>query len=273
MRQTLCTTLLALSCLGMAGAASQQHDRQAAEALWEQAVAAKGGRERLAAIRSFAIQKRTEFGRLMLRDVATGKVSQIVCALPDGWWEFLDFRPGKMGYSVKAANARTGLGWSTQGGSAAPFRRRDNSLAYRMRQLQYVYFLETSAVRSIAVRAGHVRRGFKTFERVETHVEDDLVVFELDRETHLPVRIETSRKTTSPPPRPGMTPPGDTKYVYELDRYVEVSGIRVPARVKLGGDASDVRVEINPEYEPSIFITPPSADSTVDSWRRQGARR
>ena len=273
MRQSFCTIVLALFCLGVAGARSPHVDRQTAEALWEQAVAAKGGRGRLEAIQSFAIQKRTEFGRLMLRDVATGKVSQVVCALPDGWWEFLDYRPGKMGYSVVAANAQTGLGWSTHGGPAGPLLRRYTGLAYRVRQLQYVYFLETRAVRPTLLRADQVRRGFKTFDRIETRVEDDLVVFELDRETHLPVRIETSRKNTLPPPRPGMAPPGDMRFVYELDRYSVVAGIQVPGRVKLGGDASDVRVEINPEYDASIFTTPPSPDSTIDSWRGRTADR
>ena len=271
LRQPFCTAVLTLSCLALAGARSATslwEDRQAAEALWEQAVAAKGGRERLAAIQSFSIQEKTEFGRLLLRDVAAGKVSQTVCALPDGWWEFLDYRPGKMGYSVLAANARTGLGWSTQGGPAGPFLRRYTGLAYRVRQLQYVYFLETSAVRPNVLRANHVRRGFKTFDRVETHVEGDLVVFELDRDTHLPVRIETSRTSTLPPPRPDMAPPGEMRFVYELDRYVEVSGIRVPGRVKRGGDAADARVEINPEYDPLIFTTPPSPDATMETWRR-----
>ncbi len=273
MRQSFCTTVLALLCLGIAGARSPHVDRQAAEALWEQAVAAKGGRERLAAIQSFAIQERTEFGRLMLRDVAAGKVSQVVCALPDSWWEFLDYRPGKMGYSVLAANAQTGLGWSTHGGPAGPLLRRYTGLAYRVRQLQYVYFLETRAVRPTPIRASTVKRGFATVDRVETMLEGDLVVFDLDVKTHLPIRIETSRKNTLPAPRPGMAPPGDMRFVYELAGYDEVGGIQVPRRVTLGGDTAHARVEINPEHDPSIFTTPPSPDSTIDSWRGRTDRR
>ena len=138
---------------------------------------------------------------------------------------------------------------ATYGGPAGPFLPRYTGLPYRVRQLQYVYFLETAAVRPTLLRAGHVRRGFKTFDRIETLVEGDLVVFELDRDSHLPARIETSRKTSLPPPRPGMAPSDAASVVYELDTYVEVSGIRVPGRVKLGG-------------------MPPSPDATVDSWRR-----
>jgi hypothetical protein len=269
MRQPICSILLVLLCLPAASGQSPQDQRDTARTLWEQAVAAKGGRERLDAIQSFAIQKRTAFSRWRLRDMATGKIEQIVCALPDAWWAFLDYRPGKMGYSVQTANARTGLGWSTFGGPPRPFLRPNTDLAYRMRQLQYVYFLETRAVRPLPIRASPARRGLAPVDRVETLVDDGLVVFDLDVKTHLPVRIETSRRITLPPPRPGMPPPGDMRYVYELDRYSEVSGIQVPGRVRLGGDPSDARVEINPDYDPSIFSTPPSPGATIESWRRR----
>jgi hypothetical protein len=39
---------------------------------------------------------------------------------------------------------------------------------------------------------------------VETEIEDDLVVFYLDVNTHLPMRIETVRNVVSMPPRPGV---------------------------------------------------------------------
>jgi hypothetical protein len=167
MRQPICSTLLVLLCLSVASGQDLQDDKDTARALWEQAVAAMGGRQRLSAIESFAIHKRTAFSRLTLRDMATG------------------------------------------------------------------------------------------------------VVFDLDAKTHLPIRIETTRKNPLPPPRPGMAPPGGTRFVYELERYSEVGGIQVPGRVRLGGDASDVRVEINPDYEPSIFSTPPSPDATTEAWRKK----
>src|SRR5688572_12409317 len=111
MRPAICSTILVLSCAVILGAERQQDDQRKAAALWDQAIAAKGGRERLAAIRSFAIYEKTVF-RKQLPEFASARVHQILCELPDRWWEFLDYRPGKMGYSVTAANAQTGLGWS-----------------------------------------------------------------------------------------------------------------------------------------------------------------
>ena len=282
MTRGIFSSLFTLFCLAATVAGSTQEDRQTALTLWDekaltlwdQAIAAKGGRDRLVGIRSFAIQQRTRFKGLMLREIAVGKVDQIVCELPDAWWEFLDYRPGQMGYSVDVVNARTGLGWASYDGRPArPFRRPDTHTAYRMRQLQYVYFLETRSVRPTPLRASRVRRGFKSADRVETQIEGDLVVFDLDTNTHLPVRIETIHKTTLKPPRPGMTSRGELKYIYDLDGYHEVAGIQVPGRVALGGDHSEVRVEINPDYDSSIFTGPPPPDTTIDSWRKRTDRK
>ena len=262
-------TVVLLLCLSPDAAGDVQEDRQKAIDLWERAVAAKGGRERLAGIQSFAVQERTEFNRILLRDMAVGKVDQIVCQLPNDWWEFLDYRPGKMGYSVRVLNTRTGLGWASHGGPTRPFLRPDTDTAYRLRQLQYVYFLETRWMQPTPVRASRVRLGWKSVDRLETQIDDDLVVFFLDLRTNLPRRIETVRKIATPPPRLRVTGTGEMKYTFELEGYHEVAGIQVPARVKLGGDLAESRVEINPDYDPLIFTTAPSPDSTIDSWRRR----
>jgi hypothetical protein len=209
------------------------------------------------------------FRRILLREMAVGKIDQIVCQLPNRWWEFLDYRPGQMGYSVRVLDTRTGLGWASHGGAAREFLRPDTDTAYRLRQLQYVYFLETRWVQPIPLRSSRVRLGWKSVDRLDTRIADDLVVFYLDVSTHLPLRIETVRKIAVKPPRPDVKGTGEMKYTFELDDYHEVAGIQVPARVKLGGDTAESQVEINPDHDPSIFSTPPSPDATIDSWRRR----
>ena len=263
--------LLVLLCT-LLGSAPGAGERQNAMTLWAEAVAAKGGRDRLAAIRSFAIREKTTFARSSRPDMGTGKVDQVVCELPDGWWEFLDYRPGQMGVSMRVVNARTGLGWASHGAAARPLLQPDTYVPYRMRQMQYVYFLETSAVQPNPLRASRVQLGSTLLDRVTAEVGGDEVDFYFDTATHLPVRVEASRKNTLKPPRPGMPPPPPQKFVYELDGYHEVSGVQVPARVTVGGDQADVRVEINPEYNASIFTQPPPADAGIDSWRRQGRK-
>jgi hypothetical protein len=273
MVQGISFSLFALACMITTGGSVTQEDRQKAMTLWDQAITAKGGRDRLAGISSFAIQEKTVFRR-PLPGMAVGKVDQIVCELPDAWWEFLDYRPGQMGYSVRVVNARTGLGWASHGGPAEPLLRPDRDTAYRLRQLQYVYFLQTRWVQPTPLRASRVQLGSSPANRVEAEIDGETVVFYLDVDTHLPMRIETVRALVLKD-RPGV-PPGRTaerRYTFELDGYHEVAGIQVPARVTLGGDPSEVRVEINPDYDRSIFTRPPSPDATTDSWRKRADRK
>lgn len=259
--------LITLSCLLVAAASGTQDDRQKAVSVWEQAIAAKGGRDRLHGILSVAVREKS------------GIMSQIVCELPNRWWEYDDYRPLPLGYSVRVVNTETGLGWASYDGHpAGAFRRPDRDTAYRLRQLQYVYFLETRWVRASPLRASRVRLGFRRVERVETEIDDDAVVFYLDLTTHLPVRIETSRTFTVKPPRPGAfrdntVLTSERKYIFKLDGYHEVAGIQVPGRVTLSGHTVQSRVEINPDYEPAIFNQPPPPGAGIDSWRKRADRK
>ena len=205
----------------------------------------------------------------------------MACELPDQWWEFLDYRPGLMGYSVEILDTRSGRGWISFGGPARPLPgpkadladQRRQFIAFRMRQLQYVFFLETFSVQPSPVRAARVRLGFRPANRVETDIEGERVVFYLDVNTHLPVRIETVHAggvVTEPRPGAfrGKTVTSERRYAYDLEGYQDVAGIQVPARVALGGDPSDARVEINPDYDPSIFTLPPPPDAGIIRWRK-----
>jgi hypothetical protein len=73
-----------------------------------------------------------------------------------------------------------------------------------MRQLRYVYFLETRSVQPSPLRAAPVHLGFRPADRVETDIEGELVVFYLDVNTHPPVRIQTVHNLgVFKEPRPG----------------------------------------------------------------------
>ncbi len=253
-------SLFVMACVGVvAGREAKTDDRAQAEALWNQAIAAKGGRERLGSIKSFAIKERAHFDKPTRPDMAVGQVEQIAVELPDLWWSFSDYRPGKMGYMVRVVNTTTGRHWATSNGSSgktAP----DRSTGERLRRFEYVYFLETRWVRPTPLRASRVQLGGRSVDRVETEIDAQTVLFDLDIETHLPVRIETT-----------VTPA--RRYVFDLTAYHEVSGIQVPGRVSLGGDPADVEVEINPGYDPAIFTAPPPPDAGIDSWRKRADQR
>lgn len=271
-RSTISLLALLLIVVGTPGQTRehvQRDERRSAVMLWADAVAAKGGRARLAAIHSFAIREKTVYRKPTLPEMATGKDSQIVCKLPNGWWEFLDYRPGKMGYSVRVVDAKTGEGWAGHGGPATPLMRPDTFTPYRVRVLQAVYFLETQWIRPEPVRASRLLLGAKPVDRVETIVDGDSIVYYLDAATRLPVRVEATRRSLKPP-RPGLS--DEMTFVYDLASYHDVDGIQVPARVSAGAETAEVHLEINPEYDPSIFSMPPSPGSTIESWRKRPAK-
>ena len=264
----LLPAVIAVVCLLARTVAGSQNEAAPAAALWEQAIAAKGGRARLHEVRSLAILETTRFRR-PVRGIAERRVDMIVTELPDKWWEFLDYRPGAMGHSVHVVDTRTGSGWSTIGGNTPrPLLRPDTHAAFRLRELQCVYLMETRWVQPIPLRATRVKRGFKMLDRVETRVDDDVVIYDLDPRSHLPIHIEVAHRITATAPRPSVRRTGVLKYSYEIDSYQEVAGLRVPARLKRGADRSEARVEVNPDYKRSIFIEPPSPDADINSWRR-----
>jgi hypothetical protein len=114
MVKAIIVSLLALFALVPGGDPPEQENRPNGGTLWDEAITAKGGRERLQSIHTFAIHETTVHDTPSSPQMSAGKVSQIVCRLPDGWWEFLDYRPGKMGYSIRVVNAATG-GHSPEG--------------------------------------------------------------------------------------------------------------------------------------------------------------
>ena len=233
-------SIVTMLCAFTGTGKTAQDDRRQAAALWERAVTAKGGRDRLATIRSFAIRETASRIR-PVGGVAGGKVDQIVCELPHGWWEFLDYRPGEMGYSVRVANAATGTGWASQSGApATPFLRPDGFAAFRIRLLQLVYFLETRSVRPAPISTTTVRLRSKTVNRVVVEVDGDTVDFYLDGTTNLPVRVEAVRKTTLKPPHLEASTPTSQKFIQDLEDYHEVAGIQVPATIIRGNDRFDV---------------------------------
>ena len=250
-------TVVLLLCLSPVAAGDVQEDRQKAIDLWDAPSLQREAAHGWPAFRSFAVRERTDFNRILLRDIARGKVDQIVCQLPNDWWEFLDYRPGKMGYSVRVFKHTNRSGRASHGGPTRPFLRPDTNTAYRLRQLQYVYFLETRWVQPTPIRVSSDRLGWKSVDRLETLIDDDMVVFYIDVRTHLPRRIETVRKIAAKPPRPGVKGTGEMKYTFQLEGYHEVAGIQVPALVKLGGDPVESHVEINPDYDPLNFDHPP----------------
>lgn len=246
-------------------AESRDDKRREAERLWEQAIAAKGGRERLHAVHNFVVTSKSSYKWSPRPDVATGISEESLYVLPGKWWSFWDYRPGKMGYGVDVLDFESQVGWiSSQGQPAVRIGRADlfDDFKYRFRQAQFVYLMETEQVKPSLIRARTGRINLKKVDVVETVIDGARVDFYLSRETHLPLRIVTG--TT-----PGARASGKMNYTIDLGDYVEIEGIRMPHRVYRGDAANKTSYRFNANYSEAIFEHPPSSEMGPNAWRER----
>ena len=267
-----------------------------AEKLWEQAIAAKGGRERLYAIGNFVVSSKSRFRSSPRPDVAVGITEESLYVLPGKWWNFFDYRPGKMGYRINVLNFDRSIWWTVSSGKKVPIPSRPDldkafleDFRYRFRQAQFLYLLETKWIKPTLVGARTDSIGFNKYDVVETLIaerqmrrlvqeastkrlkleviDDEREVradFYLDRKTHLPVRIVTDSRAARGSGKGAMD---DT---CSLDDYAEVGGIQMPGIVNCGYKENRTSYQFNVDYNESIFEHPPTRDLKPDAWRVKG---
>jgi hypothetical protein len=216
-----------------------------ATTVWEQAIAAKGGRERLQSVRNFVVRSREDFSRSTRPDVATYETIERLYVVAGKLWEFVDHRPGLMGATGLILDSAHQQAWGSNG---YPAKSAYPELVYRLTEGQCVYLMETTTVRPkpVSVRSDRLRSS--DVDIVETQVAGDRVDFYLDRTSHLPVRIVTFRNL-----RAGAAP---SKRIFRLSDYQAIEGIQMPAKVRFGDDDTDVTstmYHFNVDYDDSIF--------------------
>jgi hypothetical protein len=213
---------------------------------WEQAVKAKGGRDRLHAVHSLAIFMRP--AEVNLRGPATNWL----LAFPDRYFEFDGAGVGGSQRSIavdgtadRAAIDATGMPRTTR--HLSPYEHD------RLVLNQLVFLLESAWLqpRPIELRhnvlvveaAGH---GYKLFLNGAGLPE---------RVLSLPLRSEEHTTT----------------YDYRLQRYRDFQGVMLPARVASVGRISeehwDVDYEVDAKYNPKLFERMPDLANGPEPWR------
>lgn len=271
-----------------------------ATALWERAIAAKGGRDRLYQVHNLVVNQVHSY-RWIIRRHERREVSLYV--FPNKLWAWSDNRPGILGLIIKIYNAEARQGWSFRdsrieclrviersGGSEpepAPDLQVDEHTCafpdttsigtfdnYSIRD-PVCFLLETSWVRPVPIKAETVKSEFGEVDAVHTHVEAYgrryRVVFFLDRKTHLPVKVGFRNLDS---PLPLQDPQDLTSLVnyygwISLSDYAEVAGIQMPRKLGYEGarPAIPVSFEINVDYDEAVFSRPPSIEAGPEAWR------
>jgi hypothetical protein len=237
-------------------------------ALWEQAIEAKGGRNRLSAVRNLlaAFKDKT--------DVA-------LYIFPDKVWDWTDDRPTPLGVWVGMRNLELGLSYSLNQDIPEPpqnlGRNSAREVLWDAYHTQLYYLLETQWVKPIPVKVYSGSIGHRPADIVQTIVRYPeapranpngyRVDFHLDRQSHLPLEVAFPSRDSE------GTNYGRGTYFVTFSDYADVNGIQMPRRVGyIAKPEIPLSVQVNVEYDPETFEHPPSLKAGPDAWRPKKQR-
>ena len=191
LKKPIICSLLCIALNIAAASYSRAHatneERQQAETLWEQAIAAKGGRETLMGVKHLAISYDDTARNFLGIAVHRGHF-EAVYAFPDKLWVWDDALPPPFGLTLRVLNISQNFRCTLYAKVAKPTcgsATGDHPSAEEIKEAQYLYFLETNWVKPVPV--GVTRD--KKVDVVHTRFENKKIDYFLDRKTHLPVRV------------------------------------------------------------------------------------
>jgi len=234
----------------------QAEEEQRARKLWEAAVVAKGGREKLRGVRSLYV----------VTEDRSGSRDYNLYVFPDrslqySYWAAFERT------DIDIYNGRLNVTWWQEGSDPAQ-RLKDNETAVEhMKRDQMLFLLVTKWLEPKPLRARKEWIGLKRVDVVEMDVDGWRVDYYLDSKTRLPVRVMFGLSYLE-------RAKGKMNRVVDMSDYAAVDGIMMPHKLIYtfsdGPERSEQRAkyEINVEYDEQVFERPPTPKMTPDSWRR-----
>jgi len=245
----------------------QESTQQEVRRIWEQAIAAKGGRERLQAVQNLVISKVGNY------PTSSGKTNTVrteaFFVFPNKIWMWMDYRPDVLGLTVETYNFDSRVNYIITSDDPPPIpqaiRPSETSKSHTHGLLSYL--LETKWLKPELVSAKTERIRRRTVDVVRTTLRDDVegfspenkyIDFAFDRETHLLIRVSYYHKR-------GYEEVLDV--AENLSDYTEVNGIKVPQKSEVGGSIEKISIQINVPYNEDIFTKPPSVAAGPEAWK------
>jgi hypothetical protein len=233
--------------------AKAESDKAKARELWEMAIKAKGGREKLLQVKC-----------LYLVSEDRNEPLHYFFVFPD-----LEFTYGyvraRERTSITIYNGKLGVNWWRVDDFPTVFRKsnKDDAAWMRFRQIQLLLFSGSAEPTPISARKK--RDGFKKVDVVQTDWDGWRIDYYLDPKSHLPVKVAYS---ASP-----IKEPLEVDEEVELQDYEEISGVMLPRKLKVSHTTysakweEKLRFEINPDYNPQIFENEPTPKMGPEAWR------
>lgn len=248
--------ILLLPASAVANETEESWSAREAKALWEQAIAAKGGREQLYRVSSLVMSYQEVVRNFLGVAVHRGLVVRLY-EFPNKSWSWDDGLPTPFRLRVGILDLERNLRCTMYAGASVPVcgpaRKGISSPDDGITQVQYLYLMETRWVKPIPLDVTKDSIGWRKVDVLRTRFENKRIHYYLDRKTHLPVRVAVFYSD-----RDRATPTVD------LSEYVSVSGIQLPGKQKKGS----INFQINPAYDEDIFNRPPSIEAGPQIWQR-----
>lgn len=226
-----------------------------ARELWEKAVTAKGGRERLRKITNLFVDA----------DQGRGYRQSTFFVFPTYRYDF-SYDPKREVTAVEVSNARQEIVWWQIDGNEARPRKYIDEDVYRNLLPQFIYLMVTSELDPVPLRVRKEWIGLKRVDVIETDANGWRVDYYLDPKTYLPVRVAL-------PLGPRSRAQGELDHIVTLEDYAAVDGVMMPHTVTHSYTFNSkklkdrLKFELNPAYDPQIFEQTPSPKMGADAWR------
>jgi hypothetical protein len=212
--------------------------------VWEQAVKAKGGRDRLHSVHSLAIYMKPAEVQL------TGPLTNWLCVFPDRFFEFDQPGGSKHAMVVDETADRVAIDATGEPRNARHLTPAEHD---RLALNQLVFLLESAWLQPRPVEVRH----------------NVLVVEASGRTYRLFLNNESLPERIQSPPIPGQKP--KIQYEYKLQHYRDFQGVMLPARIASTGRLHewtwDVDYEIDAKFNPKLFERMPDLRDGPEPWR------
>jgi hypothetical protein len=264
---TACIVILILSTINVHDAEGfipptiQETQTEEAERLWELAIAAKGGRERLYEVKSFQYSLREKMWYGFKR---INWIQEALYVFPSKFWEWDDQRGSVFGLGIEVYNQEKGLYLSywDEGEGHKLLTRHKAVDSRRLYDVQLLYFMETRWVKPIPFNVVKGKARGRQVDIVQVRVkgypygpvEIEKLGYAIDPKSQLPIQMiyywhKEGKEMTAP---------------VDLSDYVDVSGIKIPQKVS----GAKRKYQINVEYNERVFGQPPNVEAGIEAWKK-----
>ena len=234
--------------------------------LWEQAVLAKGGRQKLYSIKNMVKVSREE---VQYSDSKTHhSLVESLFVFPDKTWTWRDYRPSVFGLAMQMYDYKKGIKYHLQldalknNSELVPFEESEKHHIGNKMPRVVIDLLETYWLKPVPQTATTARIHGKSVDVIETSLEGNRIDFALDQRTHLPIQVSYY----------DFDPIAKRTLVnkYNLSDYVSVDKLMMATTIRPEGESGNQTTTylFNVEYEESIFEKPPAFEAGPEAWRK-----